>query len=404
MRKYSSGRQVGVFRLWKFETEKDIINKKENAMEDLNIKQLTLAVRTIAEEKNLPEETVLSVIEQAIAAAWRRDNGTRDQLVRASLNINNGTAVVSVVKTVVEEVENDANQIDLEEAKEIDPAAELGGEVMMETHNVTTFGRVAAQTAKQVILQRLREAEREVVLAEFEDKIGTVVIGTVQRVEPRVVRIELGKAVGIMPQSEQIPGEYYGVGRRIKVYIKDIEREGRGPQLILSRGNEEFVRFLFNQEVPEMETGAVEIKAIAREAGRRTKLAVSSALPGVDPVGTFVGGHGARVQAVMNEIGEQEKIDIIPYEEDAAGFIANAMSPAEILSVTVNEDEKRATVYVSEDQQSIAIGRAGQNVRLASRLTGYELDIEAKAPVKAEPKPRKNIEDSLMSVVEEVAE
>ena len=404
MRKYSSGRQVGVFRLWKFETEKDIINKKENVMEDLNIKQLTLAVRTIAEEKNLPEETVLSVIEQAIAAAWRRDNGTRDQLVRASLNINNGTAVVSVVKTVVEEVENDANQIGLEEAKEIDPAAELGGEVVMETHNVTTFGRVAAQTAKQVILQRLREAEREVVLAEFEDKIGTVVIGTVQRVEPRVVRIELGKAVGIMPQSEQIPGEYYGVGRRIKVYIKDIEREGRGPQLILSRGNEEFVRFLFNQEVPEMETGAVEIKAIAREAGRRTKLAVSSALPGVDPVGTFVGGHGARVQAVMNEIGEQEKIDIIPYEEDAAGFIANAMSPAEVLSVTVNEDEKRATVYVSEDQQSIAIGRAGQNVRLASRLTGYELDIEAKTPVKAEPKPRKNIEDSLMSVVEEVAE
>ena len=404
MRKYSSGRQVGVFRLWKFETEKDIINKKENVMEDLNIKQLTLAVRTIAEEKNLPEETVLSVIEQAIAAAWRRDNGTRDQLVRASLNINNGTAVVSVVKTVVEEVENDANQIGLEEAKEIDPAAELGGEVVMETHNVTTLGRVAAQTAKQVILQRLREAEREVVLAEFEDKIGTVVIGTVQRVEPRVVRIELGKAVGIMPQSEQIPGEYYGVGRRIKVYIKDIEREGRGPQLILSRGNEEFVRFLFNQEVPEMETGAVEIKAIAREAGRRTKLAVSSALPGVDPVGTFVGGHGARVQAVMNEIGEQEKIDIIPYEEDAAGFIANAMSPAEVLSVTVNEDEKRATVYVSEDQQSIAIGRAGQNVRLASRLTGYELDIEAKAPVKAEPKPRKNIEDSLMSVVEEVAE
>ena len=404
MRKYSSGRQVGVFRLWKFETEKDIINKKENVMEDLNIKQLTLAVRTIAEEKNLPEETVLSVIEQAIAAAWRRDNGTRDQLVRASLNVNNGTAVVSVVKTVVEEVENDANQIDLEEAKEIDPAAELGDEVVMETHNVTTFGRVAAQTAKQVILQRLREAEREVVLAEFEDKIGTVVIGTVQRVEPRVVRIELGKAVGIMPQSEQIPGEYYGVGRRIKVYIKDIEREGRGPQLILSRGNEEFVRFLFNQEVPEMETGAVEIKAIAREAGRRTKLAVSSALPGVDPVGTFVGGHGARVQAVMNEIGEQEKIDIIPYEEDAAGFIANAMSPAEVLSVTVDEDEKRATVYVSEDQQSIAIGRAGQNVRLASRLTGYELDIEAKTPVKAEPKLRKNIEDSLMSVVEEVAE
>ena len=374
-------------------------------MEDLNIKQLTLAVRTIAEEKNLPEETVLGVIEQAIAAAWRRDNGTREQLVRASLNINSGTAVVSVVKTVVEEVENDVNQMSLDEAKATDPAAELGSEVTVETHNVTTFGRVAAQTAKQVILQRLREAEREVVLAEFEDKIGTVVTGTIQRVEPRVVRIELGKAVGIMPQSEQIPGEYYGVGRRVKVFIKDIEREGRGPQLILSRGNEEFVRFLFSQEVPEMETGAVEIKAIAREAGRRTKLAVASALPGVDPVGTFVGGHGTRVQAVMNEIGEQEKIDIIPFEEDAAGFIANAMSPAEVLSVTVNEDEKRATVYVSEDQQSVAIGRAGQNVRLASRLTGYELDIEAKAAVKpAENKPRKNVEESLFNAIEEAAE
>ena len=374
-------------------------------MEDLNIKQLTLALLTIAEEKNLPEETVLEVIEQAIAAAWRRDNGTREQLVRASLNINSGTAVVSVVKTVVEEVENDVNQMSLDEAKTVDPAAELGSEVTVETHNVTTFGRVAAQTAKQVILQRLREAEREVVLAEFEDKIGTVVTGTIQRVEPRVVRIELGKAVGIMPQSEQIPGEYYGVGRRVKVYIKDIEREGRGPQLILSRGNEEFVRFLFSQEVPEMETGAVEIKAIAREAGRRTKLAVASALPGVDPVGTFVGGHGTRVQAVMNEIGDQEKIDIIPFEEDAAGFIANAMSPAEVLSVTVNEDEKRATVYVSEDQQSVAIGRAGQNVRLASRLTGYELDIEAKAAAKpAENKPRKNVEDSLFNAIEETAE
>ncbi len=376
-------------------------------MEDLNIKQLTLALRTIAEEKNLPEDTVLEVIEQAIAAAWRRDNGEREQNVRASLNVNDGSATVYVVQDIVddEEFENPVTQITLEDAKEIKPDAELGG-VIEESHEVTSFGRVAAQTAKQVILQRLREAEREVVLAEFEDKIGTVVTGVVQRVEPRVVRVELGKAVGIMPQSEQIQGEYYGVGRRIKVFIKDIEREGRGPQLILSRGNEEFVRYLFGQEVPEMETGAVEIKGIAREAGRRTKLAVASVLPGIDPVGTFVGGRGTRVQAVMNEIGDQEKIDIIPYEEDTAGFIANAMSPAEVLSVTVDEDNKRATVYVAEDQQSVAIGRAGQNVRLASRLTGYELDIETKAPTvaQAEKKPRKNIEDSLMSAVEEAAE
>ena len=374
-------------------------------MEDLNIKQLTLALRSIAEEKNLPEDTVLEVIEQAIAAAWRRDNGEREQNVRAALNINDGTATVFVVQDIVdeEELENDVTQISLEDAKKIKKDAEIGG-VIEEAHEVTSFGRVAAQTAKQVILQRLREAEREVVLAEFEDKIGTVVTGTVHRVEPRVVRIEIGKAIGIMPQSEQIQGEYYGIGRRIKVLIKDIEREGRGPQLILSRGNEEFIRHLFSQEVPEMETGAVEIKKIAREAGRRTKLAVASLLPGIDPVGTFVGGHGTRVQAVMNEIGDQEKIDIIQFEEDTAAFIASAMSPAEVLSVAIDEEAKRAKVYVSEDQQSVAIGRAGQNVRLASRLTGYELDIEAKVPVKAEPKPRKNIEDSLMSVVEEVAE
>ena len=374
-------------------------------MEDLNIKQLTLALRSIAEEKNLPEDTVLEVIEQAIAAAWRRDNGEREQNVRAALNINDGTATVFVVQDIVdeEELENDVTQISLEDAKKIKKDAKIGG-VIEEAHEVTSFGRVAAQTAKQVILQRLREAEREVVLAEFEDKIGSVVTGTVHRVEPRVVRIEIGKAIGIMPQSEQIQGEYYGIGRRIKVLIKDIEREGRGPQLILSRGNEEFIRHLFSQEVPEMETGAVEIKKIAREAGRRTKLAVASLLPGIDPVGTFVGGHGTRVQAVMNEIGDQEKIDIIPFEEDTAAFIASAMSPAEVLSVAIDEEAKRAKVYVSEDQQSVAIGRAGQNVRLASRLTGYELDIEAKVPVKAEPKPRKNIEDSLMSVVEEVAE
>ena len=375
-------------------------------MEELNLKQLTLAVRSIADEKNLPEETVLSVIEQAIAAAWRRDNGERDQEVRAELNVNDGTAVVYVAREVVETVGSDAHEISLEDAKKVKKDAEIG-DIIEEKHEVTTFGRVAAQTAKQVVLQRLREAEREVVLTEFEDKIGTVVTGTVQRVEPRVVRVEIGKASGIIPQSEQIQGEYYSVGSRIKVYIKDIERENRGPQLILSRGNEAFVEYLFRQEVPELETGAVEIKAIAREAGRRTKIAVASSVPGVDPVGTFVGGHGTRVQAVMNEIGDQEKIDIVTYDEDAEQFIKNALSPAEVVKVEIDEKAKRAKVFVNEDQQSIAIGRGGQNVRLASRLTGYELDIET-APVVVAPKPvekpKKNIEDSLMSAVEEATE
>jgi N utilization substance protein A len=373
-------------------------------MEDLNIKQLTLAVRTIAEEKNLPEDTVMSVIEQAIAAAWRRDNGERDQEVRAELNINDGTARVYVAREVVELVGSDSVEISLEDAKKIKADAKIG-DMIEDSHEVTSFGRVAAQTAKQVVLQRLREAEREVVLAEYEDKIGTVVNGTVQRVEPRVVRVELGRATGIIPQSEQIQGEYYSIGSRIKVFIKDIERDNRGPQLILSRGNEAFVEHLFRQEVPEMESGAVEIKAIAREAGRRTKLAVSSSVPGVDPVGTFVGGHGTRVQAVMNEIGDQEKIDIITFDENPEQFIRNALSPAEVSKVEIDKKEKHAKVYVNEDQQSVAIGRGGQNVRLASRLTGYELDIETAQPgKKPDAKPKKNIEDSLFSAIEESSE
>jgi N utilization substance protein A len=386
---------------------------KGNHMEDLNVKQLVLAITTIAEEKNLPEETVMDVVQQAIAAAWRRDNGDRDQDVRAELNTVKGTATVYVMYQVVEEVENPATELTEADAQKVKKGAKVG-DVVEEKHEATAFGRVAAQTAKQVVLQKLREAEREVVMEEFADKIGTVLAGTVQRVEPRVVRVEMGKTVGILPQSEQIPGEYYGIGSRIKVYLKDVERDNRGPQLILTRANEAFVEYLFRQEVPEMETGAVEIKAIAREAGKRTKLAVASTVPGVDPVGTFVGGHGTRVNAVMNEIGEQEKIDIITYDADTKNFIANALSPAEIVKIEIDENskDKRAKVYVNEDQQSIAIGRGGQNVRLASKLTGYELDITpagSAAPVavatpKADKKPRKNIEDDLFSAIEESGE
>lgn len=374
-------------------------------MQELNIKQLVQVMETIAEEKNLPEETIMDVVQQAIAAAWRRDNGDRDQDVRAELSTVNGTAKVFVMYTVVDEVENSATELSVEAAQKLKKDAVVG-DVVEEQFEASSFGRVAAQTAKQVVLQKLREAEREVVLEEFADKIGTVISGTVQRVEPRVVRVELGKAIGILPQSEQIPGEYYSVGSRIKVFLKDVERENRGPQLILSRANEAFVEYLFRQEVPEMETGAVEIKALAREAGKRTKLAVVSTVPGVDPVGTFVGGHGTRVTAVMNEIGDQEKIDIITYDEDIKNYIANALSPAEISSIEIDEEGKRAKVFVNEDQQSIAIGRGGQNVRLASKLSGYELDIETAVvkPAAAAPKPKKNIEDSLLSAVEEVGD
>ncbi len=369
-------------------------------MEEINLKQLILAVHTIAEEKNLPEETVLSVIEQAIAAAWRRDNGDREQEVRSELNINKGTAKVFVIREVVEEVSSPVTEISLEDAKKSKKDIEIG-DTVEEEFEVTSFGRVAAQTAKQVVIQRLREAEREAVLEEFEDKIGTVVNGTVQRVEPKVVRVDIGKTTGIIPQSEQVQGEFYAIGSRIKVLIKDIERDNRGPQLILSRSSEKFIDYLFRQEVPEIETGAVEIKAIAREAGRRTKIAVSSTVPGVDPVGTFVGGHGTRVQSVMNEVGDQEKIDIIAFDGDINQFIKNSLSPAEIVNVELDDKNKKAIVFVNEDQQSVAIGRAGQNVRLASRLTGYEIDIkqaDSEKKVKKVAKP-KNIEDSLLDAL-----
>jgi N utilization substance protein A len=286
--------------------------------------------------------------------------------------------------------------------------AELG-ETIEFKEKPTSFGRVAAQTAKQVILQKLREAEREVVLEEYSDKIGTVVNGIVNRVEQRIVRVDLGRASGIMPKSEQIPNEYYAVGARIKVFLKDVERGTRGPQLILSRAHEKLIELLFANEVPEMESGAVEIRAIAREAGVRTKLAVASTVPGVDPVGTFVGGHGTRVQAVMGEIGDQEKIDIITFDEDKSKFITNALSPTEVDSVKIDKSNLKAVVTVAEDQLSVAIGKGGQNVRLASKLTGLEIDIvSAKGGVVAAEKPpgrpkKKNIEDSLLQAIEETS-
>ncbi len=370
-------------------------------MENLDLKQMSAMIDIIAEEKGLPKETVLGVVEQAIAAAWRKDNGDRDMNVRATLNTNTGAADVYIAREVVEDglAYNPSVEIPLSEATKTNKKAKLG-DIIEESHQVVSFGRVAAQTAKQVVIQRLREAESEAVLNEYEDKLSSIVTGTVSRVEPRLVRIDLGRTNGIMPRSEQIDGEFYTVGSRIKVYIKKIERGERGAQLILSRGCPEFVECLFRQEVPEIENGTVEIKGIAREAGRRTKIAVVSSVPGVDPVGTFVGGRGVRVQAVMNEIGEKEKIDIVTWSDNPSEYIREALSPAEINKVEI--DGKKAKVLVSEDQQSIAIGKQGQNVRLASKLTGYDIDIElVKAAAK---KKKKNVEDSLLSALEESSE
>jgi N utilization substance protein A len=384
---------------------------------EMDFKQLAQAIRVIAEEKNLPEEQVQDVVQQALAAAWRRDYGDREQEVRVTMNLNTGEVTAYVTKEVVDEVENTHTQISLSEAQVMRKNAKVGETVEI-VQPVEDFGRVAAQTAKQVILQRLREAEREIVLADYEDKIGTIVNGVVTRVEGRLVRVELGRAQGILPVSEQIQGERYYPGQRLKLFLKDVEKGYRGPQLIVSRGSKEFIELLFAAEVPEMDNKAVEIKAIAREAGIRSKIAVASNVQGVDPVGTFVGGHGTRINAVRDEIGNQEMIDIVVWDKDTATFIANAMKPANVTKVELKD--KKATVIVPEDQLSIAIGKSGQNVRLAGKLTGYELDVEAEKtaaekPVEEAPgveskpvvqklKKKSDLESSLLEAIEEHAE
>lgn len=362
----------------------------------MDFKQLAQAIKLIAEEKNLPQEQVQDIVHQALAAAWRRDYGDRDQQIRATMNLNTGEVTIYVTKEIVDKVENPKTQISLSEAQTVRQNAKIGETVEI-TQDVKEFGRVAAQTAKQVILQRLREAEREIVLSEFKDKVGAIVNGIVSRVEGRLVRVELGRAQGIMPLSEQIQGEHYHPGQRLKFYLKEVEKSPRGPQLIVSRGAKEFVEQLFRNEVPEMAGNAVEIKAIAREAGIRSKIAVASNVPGIDPVGTFVGGHGTRINAVRDEIGNQEMIDIIVWDDDIATFIANAMKPANVTKVELDEKNKKATVIVPEDQLSVAIGKAGQNVRLAGKLSGFELDVVAEKSAGAQEKETDEIQEGIKS-------
>ncbi|HVE80667.1 MAG TPA: transcription termination factor NusA [Candidatus Dormibacteraeota bacterium] len=381
------------------------------------------AIDLLTEEKNLPRELVVETVEAALAAAYKKDYGDKDQVVRTRLNEKDGSVQVYVTKEIVktaEEVENPHLQISLEEAKKHDKDAKVGvktsadGEeepntVEYEEHP-KDFGRVAAQTAKQVIIQRLREAEREIVFNEYKDKEETVLNGVVQRVDGNIVYVDLGKSLGVLFASEQIPGERYYNGQRVKVYVVRVEQTSRGPQIVLSRAHPNIVKALFEMEVPELESGAVEIKGVAREAGTRSKVAVLSNTDGVDAVGTFVGGRGARVQAVMGELGE-EKIDIILYDEDPKTYIINALSPTKVISVELDEKENKATVKVPEDQLSLAIGKQGQNVRLAAKLTNWNIDIvsadeskvEAVAEAATEKKSarRKDLEGSLIEAVEQ---
>lgn len=334
------------------------------------------ALEQIEEEKGISRDEIISMIEASLAAAFRKDYGEKDQNVVVEFNSENMATKIYDVKMVVAEVLDPQKEVSVEDAKEIDSKYKLGDEIKTEITPTegTNFGRIAAQTAKQVIIQKLREAERNVLFSEYKGKERTLQNGTIQRIEGDTVLVDLGKTTGVLFPSEQIRGEQYQINQRLKVLVLHVEPAAKGPKITLSRSHPDMIRKLFELEVPEIFNGTVEIKSIAREAGSRTKIAVYSTQEGIDPIGACVGQRGTRVQTVMAEIGG-EKIDIVEWDENAVKFIANALSPAKILNVQLDMEEKSAKVGVLEDQLSLAIGKAGQNVRLAARLAGWKIDI-----------------------------
>ncbi len=346
----------------------------------------SLAIDQIVAEKGISKEKVLETIEAAIAAAYRKDHGERGQDIRAEFNEEDGSTRIFKVVTVIpdeEEVEHEESQVRLSDAKKEDSDAEVGKEYVEEvTPTDPNYGRVAAQTAKQVIIQRIREAEREATFDEYKDKEGEIISGIVQRIEGGIVFIDIGRATGVLFPSEQVHGERYRVNQRIRVYVVKVDLTSRGPEIILSRSHPGMLRRLFELEVPEIFAGSVEIKSIAREAGERSKIGVWAKEEGIDPVGACIGQRGTRIQTIIAELSG-EKIDVIQWDEDPAHYIANALSPARIIAVDIFEEEKRALAYVDEDQLSLAIGKRGQNVRLAAKLSGWRIDI-AKAGEEAD--------------------
>lgn len=337
------------------------------------------ALNEIAEEKGLDKAEVMTMIEGAMAAAFRKDYGEKDQNIVVELEPETMAMKVFDIKTVLDEgmeVEDPQKEISLADARKKKKSYKAGDEIKTDITPKTaaSFGRIAAQTAKQVIIQKLREAERNVLFTEYKAKERQLITGIVQRMEKDTVLIDLGRATGVLFPSEQIKDEQYKIGSRIKLLVLHVEPTAKGPKITLSRSHPDVVRRLFEIEVPEIFNGIIEIKAVAREAGSRTKIAVQSTQEGVDPIGACVGQRGTRVQTVIGELGG-EKIDITEWSDDPVKFIANALSPAKILNVELNEDSKEARVGVMEDQLSLAIGKAGQNVRLAARLTGWKIDI-----------------------------
>lgn len=378
----------------------------------MDLKSFTSAITQIAEEKGISKEKVLETIEMAIAAAYKKDYGKKGQVIKAKLDPEAGSVKFWQVKQVVtedmiyseEELEelafakdsegeekkirfNPDRHIMLGEAKKINSNIKAGEDLETLLESRQDYGRIAAQTAKQVILQRIREAEREFIFNEFKTKEGEIISGIVQRIEGRMVFMDIGRTLGLLPREEQVPGEFYRPGQRLKVYLLKVEESPRGPAVFLSRAYPKIISKLFELEVPEVSSGSVVIKSVAREAGSRSKIAVTSTVEGVDPIGSMVGQRGTRVSAVINELGG-EKIDIIEWKENPEEYLANALSPAKVLEVKIRPKNK-ALAIVPEDQLSLAIGKDGQNVRLAAKLTGWKIDVRSpeSSEIKAAAEP-----------------
>ncbi|MEI7810187.1 MAG: transcription termination factor NusA [bacterium] len=361
----------------------------------LDIKTFKSALEQLEEERKIPKEKILDAIEQAMAAAYKKDYGKKGQIIRAKFDLETGKTDFYQVKIVVDETIaridkgeddekeegdervhfNSEHHIMLEDAKIIKKDVELNDEVVFPLEAKDDYGRIAAQTAKQVIIQRIREAERTSIIDEYGTKEGEIISGIVQKVEKGNVYIDFNRATGILPTEEQIPGEYFQRGQRIRAYLYSVEDTQRGINLRLSRTHPKFIEKLFSIEAPEIQSGIVEIKSVAREAGARSKISVHSNDEHIDPVGSCVGQKGTRVNTITQELSG-EKIDIIPWSENPKEFVSNSLSPAKVLSIEINEDEHKASIEVADDQLSLAIGKGGQNVRLAAKLTGWRIDIK----------------------------
>jgi len=343
-----------------------------------------LAITQLSAEKNLPKEVVISAVEAALVSAYRKDNFATNQNIAVKIDPTTSKVEVWAEKTVVERPSDSRCEISLDEAHQIKPDAQIGETIEVEA-TPPNAGRIAAQTAKQVILQRLHEAEHSAIFEEFADKEGDVITGLVQRIEPRQIFIDLGRTEAVLPAVEQVHNERYRVGQRLKVYLLEVVRTNRGPRVVVSRSHPNLLRRLFELEVPEVFNGIVELKSIAREAGYRSKVAVAARQDGIDPVGCCVGLRGIRIQNIVSELSG-EKIDVVMWNPSASAFIANALSPAQVLSVELNDEERVATVVIPDKQLSLAIGKEGQNVRLAAKLTGWRIDIKSASIAEAEAK------------------